>query len=146
MPFRGDMALVGAMAHRVADLAAVPDRALGRIGFNLRAELEHEFAEGVDPYDRPWEPLAPSTEARGRHAPPLTDTGLMRGTVETEQVERGVMLSIPHPALPHQDGWSGPQGRGPARPLVPTEGPSDRWHDAVAEAVSVEMAAAMGAT
>jgi hypothetical protein len=44
--------------------------------------LREGYQNGVDPYGNAWAPLKPSTLARGRHAPPLTDTRKLRdGTV-----------------------------------------------------------------
>jgi hypothetical protein len=34
----------------------------------------------------------------------------------------GVVITIDHPAAPHQTGWSGPISDGPARPILPSRG------------------------
>lgn len=47
----------------------------------IRQSIRQEFALGVTPYGAKWKPLAASTVARGRHAPPLTDTMRLKGSL-----------------------------------------------------------------
>jgi hypothetical protein len=40
----------------------------------------------------------------------------------------GIGVTIDHPAGPHQTGWEGRQGSGPARPILPARGElPDAW-------------------
>jgi hypothetical protein len=136
---------MGRLAQRVADLARVPSRAAATVALELEALLEEEYETGTDPYGTPWAPLAESTLARGRHAPPLTDTGSMRlGTTVTPTRYAGVAIFVPHPGAPHQTGWSGPQNSGPARPILPFREMPAAWRDVIEGAVSRE-ARAVGA-
>jgi len=137
----GDIEAVGHLADRVADLANVPSRAAKAVAFDLEGFLQDEFDEGRDPYGSPWEPLADATRERGRTEPPLTDTGAMRASAVVRPARgAGVQVTIDHPALPHQTGWQGPQGWGPARPILPDreELPVD-WAEAIESAVEAEV-------
>ena len=140
MSWTGDISRMGHLADRVADLAEVPSRASAAIAGDLEGLIQDEFDAGTDPYGQPWKALAPATVARGRTAPPLTDTGAMRASAHVRPMRpAGVALSIDHPAAPHQTGWSGPQGTGPARPILParSELPPD-WQDVIADRVEAE--------
>jgi phage gpG-like protein len=63
------------------DLARVPSQATAAIARDLNKEIQRNFDRGVDPYGRKWRTLAKSTLERGRHPPPLTDTGHGRASV-----------------------------------------------------------------
>jgi hypothetical protein len=146
MTWRGDIGGMGRLADRIEDLARIPSRAAATVALELEALIEAEYEGGHDPYGEPWEPLAEATIAKGRHFPPLTDTGAMRlGSTVTPTQYAGVAIYIPHPGAPHQTGWSGPQGDGPARPTLPSRDMPRSWRDAIGAAVSHE-ARAVGAT
>ncbi len=120
MTWNGDISQMGQLADRIADLASVPSRVARRVGERLEGAIAEEFDEGRDPYGDPWEALAESTIDRGRFPPPLTDKRDMRNSVRAFPLPHaGVALTISHPAAPHQTGWSGVQGSGPARPILP---------------------------
>ena len=124
-------------------LRQVPAQASRAVAVGLHELIEDEFDAGTDPYGTAWEPLAPATVARGRHAPPLTDYGAMRESLNTfalvkgGELSGGVGITIDQPASPHQTGWSGPQGEGPARPILPDRGrlPAT-WDELIATSVS----------
>jgi phage gpG-like protein len=138
-----DDAQLRAWAERISALAQTPTRASELAATALAEVVEGEFATGTDPYGREWRALAPSTLAAGRHPPPLTDTGAMRESVSIEAVGGGLIVgSIAHPAQPHQTGWDGPQGSGPARPLIPTGSLSPSWANAIREAAAQAVAEA----
>jgi hypothetical protein len=144
MTWDGDISRMGALADRVADLAEVPSRVSARVAPEIALLIQGEFDAGTDPYGTAWAPLAESTIARGRQAPPLTDTAAMRGSVRVQPMRHaGVAVTIDHPAAPHQTGWSGPRGSGPARPVLParSELPPE-WRDVIDEAVVAEFKAA----
>jgi hypothetical protein len=51
----------------------------------------------------------------------------------------GVAITIDHPALPHQTGWSGPVGDGPARPILPQGSKlPEAWVDIIDEEIERE--------
>ena len=140
MTWSGDITRMGHLADRVADLAEVPSRASAAIARDLEGLIADEFDAGADPYGQPWKPLAAATVARGRTAPPLTDTAAMRASSRVRPMRpAGVAVTIDHPAAPHQTGWSGPQGTGPKRTILPdrAELPPD-WQDVIADRVEAE--------
>lgn len=140
MTWTGDISKMGDLADRIADLATVPSRAAARVSKELAGLIEEEFADGKDPYGKAWKPLAQSTLDRGRTPPPLTDSGDMRKSVTVKPMPHaGVGITIDHPAAPHQTGWSGSQGSGPARPILPGRAMPIAWDDAIVEAVDAEM-------
>jgi hypothetical protein len=125
----GDLGQLDAMAARLGELAEIPSRAAKDASETIEGLIQDEFDAGVDPYESPWAPLSPATEARGRTAPPLTDTSAMRSSLRVKPLSgAGVGVTVDHPAGPHQTGWSGPQGSGPARPILPAGGElPDAW-------------------
>jgi hypothetical protein len=136
----GDISRMGQLADRLADLAGVPSRAAPRVAQGINRRMVEDFDEGHDPYGTAWKPLATATVDKGRTPPPLTDTSTMRDTLKVRPLPRvGVGIVIDHPAAPHQSGWSGRQGSGPARPIVPqrNELPAE-WQAMIAKVVSEE--------
>lgn len=130
---------MGQLADRIADLASVPSRAAARVSREIEGLIQEQFDVGADPYGTAWAPLADSTVARGRTAPPLTDSGAMRGSLRVAPMAHaGVGVTISHPAAPHQTGWHGRQGSGPARPILPAGVMPARWAEAIEVAVTEE--------
>lgn len=118
---------MGQLADRLNDLARIPSRVSAKVAPKIAELIQEEFDDGADPYGTPWEPLAEATLAKGRTPPPLTDTlhspPNMRDTVHVRPMQAaGVKITIDHPAAPHQTGWNGRQGQGPARPPLPARG------------------------
>lgn len=139
MSWDGDIGRVGQLAERIGDLARVPSRVAARVSEELEAEIQDEFDAGADPYGAPWAPLADATVDKGRGPPPLTDTEAMRNSLRVAPLaSAGVGISIDHPALPHQTGWSGKVGAGPARPILPDRGMPEAWEDIVFHATEDE--------
>jgi phage gpG-like protein len=129
MGLEGDIGQLTRLGERLAELAEVPSRTARAASEAIEAEIQDEFDQGHDPYEEPWKPLAPATVARGRSAPPLTDTGAMRDSLRVKPLAgAGIGVTIDHPAGPHQTGWEGRQGSGPARPILPARGElPDAW-------------------
>jgi len=142
MGFTGDLAAMGHLVDRIADLASVPSRAAPRAARSIATLIEEEFAHGHDPYGDPWAPLAEATLAKGRTPPPLTDTRAMRRGVQVKP-QRGAGIAVTIDAAyapPHQTGWEGPQGSGPARPMLPDRAElPDEWTEAIEAAVAREV-------
>jgi hypothetical protein len=121
--WNGDISSMGQLADRIADLAEIPSRIAARVSPQIEALIVEEFAEGKDPYGSSWEPLAEATLDKGRTPPPLNDTGAMLGSLSVRTMRgAGIQITIDHPSAPHQTGWEGPQGEGPARPILPARG------------------------
>ena len=141
MSWDGDISRMGQLAQRVADLGSVPSRAAGRIARELEGLLEEEFEAGADPYGNAWKPLTDETLAKRSQTsePPLTDFGAMRASVKVAPMaHKGVSITIDHPAAPHQTGWTGPQGSGPKRAILPDRAMPERWAEVIDVAVSDE--------
>jgi phage gpG-like protein len=131
------------VAQAVRQLARVPSQAAAEASADIAELVEQEFAAGVDPYGQAWAPLAPATIAKGRSAPPLTDTGAMRGGFEARPMSgAGIAVSfdVDYAAF-HQTGTANM----PARPPLPDHGLPDTWRRAIADAVDAAAERAMGA-
>jgi hypothetical protein len=149
MTISGDIAQLGRIASGLASLADVPRVAQPLAAERIEALIQLEFDAGVDPYGTAWEPLSEATIAKGRHEPPLTDTREMRDSLLVYPSAAGLRVSIgteSHPAGPHQDGWDGKQGSGPARPMLPEHGMPESWamaiQDSIGDAVIEKMRSA----
>lgn len=59
----------------LARLAGVPARLAQRGAVRITKIIRANTGAGLDAYGEPFAPLAASTLARGRHPPPMTDTG-----------------------------------------------------------------------
>ena len=133
----GDIDKLGRIGTSVASLSDVPRIASELVAERIEALVGLEFDAGVDTYGEAWAPLAEATVAKGRHAPPLTDTRQLRDSLLVYPSRAGIRVTIgtpEHPAGPHQDGWSGPQGYGPARPILPTGELPESWQMAIEDA------------
>jgi hypothetical protein len=141
MTWSGDISKMGKLADRIADLASVPSRVSAVVAPQIEALIQDEFDAGTDPYGAPWKPLAPATIATGRTPPPLTHTRAMRDSARVRPMRGagvGVTINNP-PAAPHQTGWSGPQGSGPARPILPERSElPEGWQDVIEDAARKE--------
>lgn len=147
MTWTGDISRIGKLADRLADLAAVPSRVSAAVSADLAALVQDQFDAGTDPYGDPWAPLAEATLDRGRTPPPLTDTRRLRDGIRFRPARpAGVSVRIEAPyAAPHQTGWSGRQGSGLARPILPARGElPDEWAEAIAARISREFRRAVG--
>lgn len=140
MSWSGDIGQVGQLAERIGDLARVPSRVAARVSEEIAAEVQVEFDAGTDPYGDLWAPLSPVTEARGRTAPPLTDSSKMRDGIRVAPLPAaGVGITVPFPGGVHQTGWAGKSGDGPARPILPDRGVlPEAWEDVIFHACEDE--------
>lgn len=138
MAWSGDISQMSRLQDRIADLANVPSRVAREVSDEIGELMQAEFDAGTDPYGSPWQELAEATVERGRTPPPLTDTRAMRVSLQVRPMSgAGIAITIDHPAAPHQTGWSGTQGEGPARPILPDRGDlPETWQIAIEEATS----------
>jgi hypothetical protein len=135
------------LAEALSRLAAVPSQIAADASERIGDLIQGEFDAGVDPYGHAWKPLAESTIERGRTPPPLTDTTDMRSGIEVRPMAgAGVSITFadPMPAAAHQTGWSGQQGDGPARPMLPDRGVPDTWEAALEQASAAATNRAVG--
>ena len=142
MGFDGDISQMGKLEDRIADLANIPSRASAEASKEIANLIELEFADGSDPYGKEWQPLSEATLEKGREPPPLTDTWDLRSTIDVQPM-RGAGISITLEATyapPHQTGWHGKQGSGPARPILPDRDElPETWQEAIESAIEREL-------
>ena len=141
MTWQGDLSRMSGLVDRIGDLARIPSRVATAVSRQLADAIHHEFDEGQDPYGDAWEPLAAATVDRGRTPPPLTDTTDLRASIRVAPLPHagiGIRVGVPY-AAPHQTGWSGPQGSGPARPILPDRDDlPEEWSDILSTAMQRE--------
>lgn len=138
MGWDGDISRMGRLAENIGKLARVPSRASKRVAVELEEQIRHQFDTGTDPYGNTYKPLTEYTLSKRTQTsePPLTDTGTMRGTLRVEPMAAaGVSITIDHPSEDHQTGWGGPQGSGPARPILPSGPMPASWQDKIDTAI-----------
>lgn len=126
----GDAALAS-ISRALRELARVPAQ-VASDGSEAIAELiQQEFDVGQDPYDAAWAPLAPATVAKGRGAPPLTDTGALSAVEVTPMAGAGISITVgaDYGAF-HQTGTRDM----PARPILPTGPLPATWERALDDA------------
>lgn len=146
MTWNGDISHMGQLAENIGKLGAVPSRAARAVADGIAMLIEGEFEEGRDPYGREWAELTEATlEKRSQTSePPLTDYGHMRDSVRVRpRAGAGVAITVDHPAAPHQTGWNGSQGTGPARPILPGMKMPVAWREVIDEAVDAQVRAAV---
>jgi hypothetical protein len=68
----------GRLDELLERLSGVPARTAALAAPELTKRLQTEFRAGTDPYGQRWAPLRPSTIAKGRRPPPLSDTYTLR--------------------------------------------------------------------
>lgn len=136
MTWDGDISRMGQLARNIGKLASVPSRAATRVAKEIDALIAEEFEHQTDPYGNAWAPHSPATVERHGEHPILDLSGDMRKSVDVRPMSgAGVSLTIDHPSEDHQTGWDGPQGSGPARPVLPGGTMPARWREAIAAAV-----------
>ena len=88
------VAELGRLMKVIEKLAYVPKRMAVIAAPKLSALLLEQFTSGRDPYGRAWRPLKPSTLARGRRPPPLTDKKKLRDGTKATPGRAGIRLSV----------------------------------------------------
>jgi hypothetical protein len=136
----GDISKMGQLAANIRKLAAVPARAAPRVSKEIAKLVDLEFQAGADPYGNAWKPHAQSTIERWGSHPLLDLSGDMRASVHVSPLAgSGVAITIDHPSEDHQTGWSGSQGSGPARPVLPSGTFPAMWREAIKIVVDDEI-------
>jgi hypothetical protein len=69
---------IGRLEKTLEKLAELPRKLAASAAPEINGLLQRQFTRGEDPYGTPWRPLRKATLAKGRHNPPLTDTGALR--------------------------------------------------------------------
>ena len=139
MGFEGDISALEDLSRHIARLEGAPERATQHLAPELVKSIQGEFAAGKDPYGNSWRPNSPKTK---NHGTPLSSTGQMMAGLHAAVSGKRVDVGIPHPSEDHQSGWSGAQGDGPARPILPTGDAPPAWEQAIKKAVDEEVTGA----
>ena len=135
------MAKFADLTRTIKALAKVPSQVAKGAALEIAAAIDAEFDAGLDPYGQPWEPLAEATVARGRFAPPLTDTRTMRDSVQVKPMPgAGISVTFDDPSTHHQYGTKSMA----ARPVFPNHGLPDTWQRAIADAAEAAFEKAGG--
>lgn len=95
------------LARNIGRLAQVPSRMAPAASREIASLIDRQFSAGRDPYGRAWAKLKPSTLARGRRPPPLTDTHEMRNGIQVRPMQgAGIAVTFGNdvPAVFHQYG------------------------------------------
>lgn len=124
------------------ELASVPSRVSTAYAERLRQELDKQFATGTDAYGRAWAPLRPATLRKGRHPPPLTDTGHMSRNITVLPMQgAGVRLvSLAEYSVYHQTGTT----HMVARPFFPTSVLPAKWRRILDQELQKELDKTIG--
>jgi hypothetical protein len=132
MDLRAAAAALQTIGKSVRQLSRVPSQAARGAAPKIERLLKDQFVEGRDPYGEAWEPLAESTIARGRNAPPLTDTEALSDVSVMPAHGAGIQVKLgaPYGAF-HQVGTRAM----PARTILPSHGLPASWRDAIAREV-----------
>lgn len=129
---RADLAGLEAIIGSLDGMRDLVDAIALESSIEIFETIDSLFTLGADPYGETWAPLAPATIAKGRTAPPLTDTGKMRESLRVNASQSAIVASIDDPAGYHQSGTQ----RMPARPVLPDDarGLPDAWRQAITDA------------
>jgi hypothetical protein len=122
---------LGRLIKTIERLSDLPRRVAIEAAPKLTDELRRQFDRGVDPYGRPWAPLKPATLAKGRHAPPLTDSGELRDGTRAMVAPGGragirLVLGAPYGFF-HQVGYRNGRTKVPPRRILPQYGIPRAW-------------------
>jgi len=136
-------AALATITRALNELATVPSKAAPFAAEAIEQLIQKEFDDGANPYGAAWAPLAPATVARGRSAPPLTDTGELRNVSVTAAQGAGIRIELGESyGAFHQVGT----GRMPARPILPTGPLPAEWSAAIDRAIEEAGAKILGGT
>ena len=142
--WNGDISHMGKLASNLAKLSRVPARASKAIAKSIGEMIDEEFEHQADPYGNAWKPHTDATVERWGEHPILDLSGQMRRSVDVRPMaSAGVSITIDHPSEDHQTGWVGPQGSGPARPVLPSNTMPSRWNEAIKAALDESVSDSM---
>lgn len=137
----GDLAELGRLADNIDRLASIPSKAARGAAAGIAEAIDQQFELGIDPYGKPWQPLADATiEKKGGDSRILQETDRLREGISVKPTSgAGIAVSIDAEyAGFHQTGNepspTQPNGM-PARKILP-EGPMpDTWERAISDAL-----------
>lgn len=131
------VAALESLSKTLEKLAYVPRRVAVIAAPRITKLLQAQFRAGKDPYGTPWKPLRPSTIAKGRRNPPLTDSRKLRDkTMASARPggRAGIVLKsgAPYGAF-HQVGFRVGRTRVAPRRIFPQRGLPAEWSRVLAE-------------
>jgi hypothetical protein len=122
------IAELGRLVQTIQRLSEVPRKMAVIAAPKLSALLQDQFDRGADPYGRAWAPLKPSTIAKGRRPPPLTDTRKLREKTVVKVAQYGLRMIVGMPyGFFHQVGFKVSKTRVPPRRILPQYGLPASW-------------------
>lgn len=125
------MAKFADLQRTLRKLALVPSQVASEASKGIASLIDQQFDAGVDPYGQAWAPLSDATIAKGRGAPPLTDDGDLRASVDVKPMPgAGISVTFDDPGVHHQYGTRDM----PARQIFPNRGMPDTWQREIADA------------
>jgi hypothetical protein len=139
MPYRGSAAMaisqIGKLQQLLTRMSDIPRRTAVDAAPKIEALVQAQFRAGTDPYGRSWRRLMPSTIAKGRKPPPLSDTKALRdGTrVFARAAHRaGIVIQLGESyGYFAQVGFRVGKTVVPARRILPQFGLPDSWRRAL---------------
>jgi phage gpG-like protein len=135
------IAALATITRALNELARVPSQAAPAAAEAIEDLIQKEFDDGTDPYGAAWAPLEPATVAKGRGAPPLTDSGELRNTSVVASRGAGITIELGESyGAFHQVGARNMV----ARPILPTGPLPTEWSAAIKRAVEATGAKALG--
>jgi len=128
----------GRFRQALTELSRVPSDVARASARAIQRDMRRNFARGVDPYGRPYLPLAPASLARGRRPPPLR--AYAKAVTAQPMQAAGISLRVDHPQAGfHQTGTR----YMPKRIVIPDRGVPPKWtaiiEDEMARAVRRRM-------
>lgn len=147
----GNVNGMGKLADRLGELSTVPSRAAKIAAEKINEQIREQFADGTDPYGRPWEGLAARTLEKHDEPPLQGEFGarpgdMAEGTRALPARSAGIEFTVPFPGGIHQTGAAKPPNwRMPARKILPDGGDlPPEWRSAVDDATREAFASTMG--
>jgi hypothetical protein len=116
------------VARALRELARVPSRASGPASKAIAKLIDDEFANGTDPYGKPWRPIKDSTIARkGSSQINIETTDLRRGIDVRPMRGAGIQITVSVPYAVYVQR---------VRPVLPTRQLPSSWAQAIATAMT----------
>ena len=132
------IASLGRLIQTIETLARAPRRVAILAAPELTKLLRIQYLTGTDPYGRPWRALKPSTLAKGRHPPPLTDTKRLRDGTRAMVApggRAGIRLKLGAPyGFFHQVGFRVGKTKVAPRRILPQFGIPATWRKVLDDA------------
>ena len=134
--WEGDLSELGDLESNLHALAGISSVAAKDACKGIKRAIDEQFAHGLDPYGKPWSPLADATIAKGREAPPMTDTRALRDGIHVQPMRgAGIAITSDAPYLGFHQGAGSPRANVPPRHVLPEGELPDTYARAIADAL-----------